>query len=106
MPEETQPTKDSVISEFIDRMMAEKGVNADLGEKARLEQELGNRIDESVVNALSDEQLITLDQQLDAGISDEDLERFFENSGIDFAEVVKNTAENFRLAYLGGQNAE
>lgn len=105
MPEETQPTKEALISELVNQMMIEKGADrADLAEKARLEQELNARVDESIVDALSDEQLMYLDQQLDAGMSDEDLESFFANSGIDFSTVVQNEVGAFRAAYLGGQN--
>lgn len=106
MPE-FKVTKNKLLSLFIDRMMVDKGVDGmSLGEQADLRKalaaELDTQIQSAMLEALPEEKLVELDKQLDGGMTDEELELFFEYSaGVDFQSVIKDAMERFRKAYLG-----
>lgn len=102
-------SKNKLLTLFVDRMMVDKGIDGmSLGEQADLRQalakELDTEIQSAMLEALSIEQLEELDRRLDDGMTDEELELFFEYSeGVDFQAVVSGAMERFRAAYLGSK---
>lgn len=105
-------SKNKLLTLFVDRMMVDKGVDGmSLGEQADLRtalaKELDTEIQSAMLDALSLEQLEELDRRLDDGMTDEELELFFEYSeGVDFQKVIKDAMERFRDAYLGKKSED
>lgn len=98
MPEDT-PTKAKLINVFVDKMMADKGVSG-AALKDRLKTELDERVEQAMVRALPDEKLVELDGMLDSDVSDDEIEKFFKESGVNFVEVVERTMAEFRKSFL------
>ncbi len=100
-------SRNKLLSLYIDQLMAHKGVgNLNLDEqkqlKAKLEQKLDYSIQEAMIDALSTEKLEELDRRLDEGMTDEELELFFEYNSpeVEMQSVLADVLENFRDEYL------
>lgn len=91
--------RDREVSEFVTKMMAEKGATDEVL-REQLEMKLQEQIEQAMIRALSDEMLVELDGMLEREASDEEIEMFFDESGVDFAEVVEQTMLAFREAFL------
>lgn len=91
--------RDREVSEFVAKMMAEKGATDEVL-REQLEMKLQEQIEQAMIRALSDEMLVELDCMLEREASDEEIETFFDESGVDFAEVVEQTMLVFREAFL------
>jgi len=98
MPE-NKPTKAKIINVFVDKMMADKGVE-DEALREQLKVKLEEQIEQAMIRALSDEKLVELDVMLDNGVSDEELEVFFDGAGVNYEQVVEQTMAAFRKAFL------
>lgn len=99
------------ISSFLDQMIAARGENLNKTERLALRQklslELDQKIDQAIVAALPEDKLLELNRRMDAGMSDDDVEKFFDETGIDFGKVALEAATQFRRDYLGeGKAAE
>lgn len=102
MPENkpiNQPTKAKVINVFVSKMMADKGVN-DPALKEQLETKLEEQIEQAMIRMLPDEKLVKLEGMLDNNASDEEIEGFFDESGVNFEEAAQQTMAAFRAAFL------
>lgn len=101
MPE-NDSNQDNMFGTFVEKLMADKGVSAE--EQAvlrpRLTETVERRVEQAMVAALKDDDLARLDQRLDAGMSDEELEEFFAGLGIDFNAVVARALQQFWTEYL------
>ncbi len=99
------PTKDSLLTAFVNKMMEEKGTG-DLDSEARLRlrvqlrEKLEQRVEENMIRMLTDEQLVELERLLDADVSDAALEQFFDESGADFTQAATQAMMTFRQDYL------
>ena len=97
-------TEDKVLKAFIRQLIAERGLQLDAEEEARameqLSAQLEEQIDQAMVNALTDEQAMALEQLLDNEATDDDIEQFFEESGIDGEAIVLNTMNMYRDAFM------
>lgn len=99
------PTKSRVLAAFVSQMMKDKGLSemneAERSElKAKLMKELDSQIERACVAAMSDEQLIQMNEMLDTGASDEEIGELFETSGVDFEAVTAQAMQAFRNNFL------
>lgn len=106
MPE-FQISNNKLLSLFVDRLMADKGAGAlGLDEqralKTKLMRKLDRDIQEAMLDALPDERLEELDRRLDEGMTDEELELFFEYNSpeVEMKLIITRTLERFREDYL------
>ena len=95
-----QITKGKVINTFVSKMMADKGVE-DAALKEQLESKLEEQIEQAMIRMLPDEKLVELEGMLDREASDEEIEQFFDGSGVNFEQVAQQTMAAFRSALLG-----
>ncbi len=95
-----QITKGKVINTFISKMMADKGVE-DAALKEQLEAKLEEQIEQAMIRMLPDEKLVELEGMLGREASDEEIEQFFDGSGVNFEQVAQQTMAAFRSAFLG-----
>ncbi len=107
MVSDTDISDDKIMRSYIDDMITQKsvsGINSD--QRARLRQKLielfDERMQQEMITALPDEKLVELEDKLDNELSDDDLEKFFDESGLDFGEVAKRALERFRDEYISG----
>lgn len=95
-----------VLMAFVDQMITDKDAGIEASARAKLRDELyremSERIERGVLDALPDQALIDLDGALDSGMTDEEIEEFFEGSGVNFGEVAARTMKKFRDDYLSG----
>lgn len=95
------------IDQFLNQILDEKKITGDTPEVrkqlvADLRGRLMNQIDRAMINALNAEQLDKLSSMLDQdGMSDEQLQSFFKESGVDGQQVALDTMLRFRSYYLG-----
>lgn len=104
MPEE-KPNQEKILSAFVIKMMADKGVEGMSSEdqdrlRMRLQEKLQEQVEQALVRMLTDEQLEELDRKLDAGASDEEIETFFAESGADAEKAMTDAMAAFREAYM------
>lgn len=104
MPED-KPVQTKVIEEFVDKMIADKGLGVVSTEKIGALREnlcakLEEQVEQAMLRALSDEQLVELEKLVDSGASDEELDEFFDNSGVDFTKAAEQAMSEFRKAFL------
>lgn len=97
--------KEKVLSEFVEKMVAEKGVAGMTPEQQAqlsksLSEKLEEQIEQAMIKMLSDEQLVQLETMLDSNVSDEALEKFFDESGVDFSQAAAQAMTEFRKAYM------
>ncbi len=97
---------DQAFAEFIDQMMLERNLlTGDQQQNQQLRAELSAQLDQaiqrSVLEALPDEKLAELSQMLDRGdISDDEIEKFFDDAGVDYTQAVARAIEDFRANYI------
>ncbi len=103
MPENKINTE-GVISSFLDQIIAAKGENLSKNERLSLRQELFGELDDkinaAVIAALPDDKVLELNQKIDGNASEQEIEEFFANAGIDFNKVALQTALQFRKDQL------
>lgn len=110
MPE-IKPTQVRIINTFVDKMMSDKGMGAMSAEqqeelRKNLRVKVEEQIEQAMLRALSDAQLVELEKLVDNGVSDEELDVFFENSGADFTKAAEQAMTEFRKAFLNSTVGE
>lgn len=96
---------------YIDRLIADKGLaTANREQYGELSRQLREQFDEAcqkaMISALPDAKLEELSKKLDDGMTDDEIEKFFEGAGVDFPKVVQETMIKFRADYLGKAASE
>lgn len=104
MPE-NKLNDEKVLRMFVDRLIADKGGDTfDVKQKETLEaelmEELDGRIQQAMIRALTDAKLMELEKLLDADAPDEEIEKFFENAGVDFDPAIRKAMDAFRTDYF------
>ncbi len=103
MPE-MKISDERVLAAFVDKMITDK--NALVTERERtalyriLREQLNVKIEQAMLSALSDEEMMKLNTMLDEGASDEEIEALFNESGADFAGAVEHALTEMRNNYL------
>ena len=98
---------DDNFDRFVNSLIAEKDLKGLMPEgREQVAAELKNLISEEVNRAilmeLSDEKLDELDRRMDNGpLSEEEMQEFLRNSGVDIPKVTTKTLMYFRSFYLG-----
>ena len=110
MPE-IKPTQTRIINTFVDKMMVDKGLGAMSAEqqdelRKNLRIKVEEQIEQAMLRALSDAQLMELEKMVDNGVSDEELDAFFENSGADFTKAAEQAMVEVRNAFLNSAAGE
>lgn len=95
------------VDQFLGQIIDEKNLTGITPEiKAHLVEDMRNRlmeqIDRAMVNALRPEQVQQLNSLLDApNFSDDKVQAFFKDAGVDAERVALDTMMRFRQYYLG-----
>ncbi len=101
MPE-VKPTKDGLLTAYVNKMMKDKGLEGEMYDQLRrqLKEKLEEQVEEAMVRMLPDEKLVELDTKLDAGMTDEELEGFFEGAGVNMEAAAEQAMVAFRNAFM------
>ena len=97
MPE-TKPTIEQLMDAFLNRLIAEKGLDphTEVDLRASLREELNERIDLAMLAALPDDKLDELERLAEQDPSDEELDAFFDSCGdTAFDDAVRVTMREF-----------
>lgn len=103
MPE-MKISDERVLVAFVDKMINDK--NPLVTEKERTElyrvlrAQLDVKIEQAMLTALSDEEMMKLNEMLDTGASDEEIEALFNESNSNFAGAVERALVEMRTDYL------
>lgn len=94
------------LEELANEMLVEKGLlEQDRAQHGKLRhelvQQLNETIERAVIGALSDVQLVEFDRMLDADVDDQEIEDFFDRSGVDFEKAANEALMKYRAEYLG-----
>ena len=93
-----------VLAAFVDKMITDK--NALVTEQERtalyrvLREQLNVKIEQAMLSALSDDEMMRLNTMLDEGASDDEIEALFNESNADFAGAVERVLTEMRNDYL------
>lgn len=109
MPE-MKISDERVLMAFVDKMITDKNALVTQQERTALyrvlREQLNVKIEQAMLSALSDEELLKLNKMLDEGASDEEVEALFNGSEADFAGAVEQALTELRTEYLEyGDNA-
>lgn len=110
MPE-IKPTQTRIINTFVDKMMVDKDLGA-MGAEERdalrknLRQKAEEQIEQAMLAALPDKKLLELEQLVDTDASDDVLDDFFANCGVDFTKAAEQAMVEFRKAFLNSAVGE
>ena len=104
MPE-NKLNDEKVLQMFVDRLIADKGGDTlDAKQKETLQkellEELDERIQQAMIRALPDAKLMELEGLLDANVSDEKIESFFKEAGVEFDPAIRKAMDEFRTDYF------
>lgn len=99
------------LGKFIDELIKKKALPVDSPEELnRIREEgiknLDQKIGVAIFSSLTKEQYAKFDELVDQpDATQETFEAFFEESGVDIAKIVTESAKEFGYEFLGGQNA-
>lgn len=110
MPE-SKPNQEEILSAFVIKMIQDKGLGEMSDEersrlRMNLQDKLQEQIEQALIGMLSDEQLAELDEKLDNGATDEEVEAFFLATGADANKAMTDAMKAFREAFLALPMAE
>ena len=94
------------LSKFINDLIDAKGYKTlDSDVRRQLEQDLKNRlidqIDRTVLEALPENKIDGFNDLLDRGASQQEVQQYIANSGVDTKKITLETMLRFRSLYLG-----
>lgn len=97
------------LREFMETLITDKGLVIGSDDvRAQLVQDMMQRaldlIDREVVASMSNDNVTKLNQMLDSGSPDEDVQAFIASAVPNMAQVTAQTLQRFRSAYLNGDN--
>ena len=93
------------LDEFAEKLMADKGISLSPEEKSKLKDEINGKINQAVLEHLSDEQLQKLSELVkDPSFDSAKMDEFIAGTGINIDEIVEKASNDFRNEYLGGEN--
>lgn len=95
-------TQNQIINTIVEQMIADKGETLTDELRAALNQQMTSYIEGSIFAALPDEKLLELDAMAERDASDEELDAFFDQAGVDYDRVAEDAIARFREAYLNG----
>lgn len=99
------------VNEFIDSLIDEKGLSVEGDVREELRKDMADRlltqIDNALINALPSDKVAELNEKLDnPDFSEQDTYDFINNSGIDTQRVILETMMQFKMLYIGADEAE
>ena len=99
------------VNQFIDSLIDEKGLSVEGEVRDELRQDMAERlmtqIDNALINALPSDKVAELNEKLDdPNFSEQDTYDFINNSGIDVQRIILETMMQFKLLYVGADEAE
>lgn len=94
------------LSKFINDLIDAKGYKTlDSDVRRQLEQDLKNRlidqVDRAVLEALPENKIDGFNDLLDRGASQQEVQQYIANSGVDTKKITLETMLRFRSLYLG-----
>lgn len=110
MPEQKQLTEeelqnlsqDELLALFVEQLLVDKGVEATDELRTDLALKISDRINMGILQGMSDEMLDKLNKALDdPNVSDEEIEKMINESGVDVSKVTNDVMIAFRKEYLG-----
>lgn len=102
--------QEQTLEAFVYQMVIDKGLlEEDKKQNGKIQHELRVRLDETIqmaiIDALPEPRLKELDQALNSGATDRQIEQFFQNAGVNYTKVAADAMAKFRQNYLSGQVA-
>lgn len=96
----------TAIDDFINELLVAKkfdGLGDGVREQVRLDllSRLSDQIDRAVIDAMSDSQIDTFTEMIDRGASQQELQAYIVQSGVDIERVTLETMLRFRSLYIG-----
>ena len=92
-----------IIQIYVAKMMMDKGVEPTDELRNKLAEELSDKITKNLILAMPDYLVKELNERLDAGSGDEEIEKAIDESGIDVETITEQTMTAFREEYLNGE---
>lgn len=102
------------VEQFIEQLLDSRGIDVEGEVRQQLKQDMMQRlldqIDKAVINALPDDKVAELTEKLDdTSFTNEKMQQFVKESGVDAQQIALETMLQFKYLYLGndaGKEAE
>ena len=97
-------TQEEIIAIYVEKMIADKGVEATDELRAELREALHDEITKRMVLALPDYLVTKLNQEIENGAGEEAVNKIIDESGIDVETITEQAMTAFRNDYLNGED--
>jgi len=96
-------SQEEIIAIYVERMIADKGVEPTDELRAKLREQLSDEITKKLILAMPDYLVKQLNEDLDGGADDEKIAKAIDESGIDVETITEQAMTAFREEYLNGE---
>ena len=93
-----------IIMIYVTKMMMDKGVEPTDEARNKLAEQLSDEITKKLILSMPDYLVSELNERLDAGASDDEIDKAINESGIDVETITEQTMTAFREKYLNGED--
>jgi hypothetical protein len=105
LPEEVLAdlSQDEIIALYVEKMIADKGVEPTNELRAKLFEELSDEITKKIILSMPDYLVKKLNEDIDGGAGDDAINKAIDESGIDVETITEQAMTAFREKYLNGE---
>ena len=105
LPEEVLAdlSQDEIITLYVEKMIADKGVEPTNELRAKLFEELSDEITKKIILSMPDYLVKKLNEDIDGGAGDDAINKAIDESGIDVETITEQAMTAFREKYLNGE---
>ena len=96
-------TQEEIIAIYVEKMIADKGVEPTDELRAELRTKLSDEITKQMVLAMPDYLVSKLNEEMEKGADEDTVNKLIDESGIDVETITEQTMNNFRDNYLNGE---
>ena len=96
-------TQEEIVAIYVEKMIADKGVEATDELRAELREKLQDEITKKMVLSMPDYLVSKLNEEIEKGADEEAINKIIDESGIDVETITEQTMTAFRNSYLNGE---
>lgn len=96
-------TQEEIIAIYVEKMIADKGVEPTDELRAELRTKLSDEITKQMVLAMPDYLVSKLNEEMEKGADEDAINKLIDESGIDVETITEQTMNDFRDNYLNGE---
>lgn len=97
-------TQEEIVAIYVEKMIADKGVEATDELRAELREKLQDEITKKMILSMPDYLVSKLNEEIEKGADEEAINKIIDESGIDVETITEQAMTAFRNDYLNGED--